>query len=460
MTKNGSGMKDNIEALVKEYCEKELPRFVPRNDVIRNLPEPKRFNLVDIITGMRRSGKTFYLFQKIDQLTASGFPRKRILYFNFADDRLSPSGPDVMDEVLDSFWRQNPDAREEGAYLFLDEVQEADGWQGFCQRVAENEKVTMVITGSSSKLSSEEIATRFRGRSHSHEMSPLSFAEYCRFNGIPVEQTQQNVFSSKERTRFEGLFSRYLTEGGFPGVQGRVDEDRIELLQAYVRDVVARDVAERFGREDIRLANQFALYGLRNSACELSVNGLTDALKEQGFKIYWEKADRLVDLLMQAFLFFEVNDFVTTLKPQSTALPKVYAVDPGIAHAVSRANQQDIGKRFETAIYLELRRRMAGRRTESITSYTVPGQKNLKVDFLLGDSLDEQPYELIQATVEMDNPKTRKREVGSLVASMKATRLDRGTIVTMRSQEDIATDIGLIRVVPAWKWCLEQPDAA
>lgn len=448
---------DNIAALVREYCEKPLPAFVPRDEIIRDLPEPKRFNLVEIITGMRRSGKTFYLFQKMGELLDAGFPRDRILYFNFADDRIAPMEPGVLDDVLDAFWRQNPTAREQGAYLFLDEVQEVDDWQGFCQRVAENELVTLVITGSSSKLSSEEIATKFRGRSHSHEMAPLSFGEYCRFNGVDRERLQQKTFSAQMRTRLEGLFDRYLVEGGFPGVQGRSSEDRIELLQSYVRDVVARDVAERFGREDIRLANQFALYGLRNSACELSVNGLVDALQDQGFKIYWEKADRLVDLLMQAFLFFEMPEFATTLRPRSTTAPKVYAVDPGIAHAVSRANQQDVGKRFETAIYLELRRRMAGRRTEAITSYTVPNANGLKVDFLLDDSLDEQPYELIQATVEMESPRTRHREVRSLEAAMKATGLDRGKIITLREESEIETEAGVIAVVPAWKWCLDRP---
>ncbi len=445
-------MVDNIDALVKEYSEKPSPKFIARNDIIRELPEPQRFNLVEIITGMRRSGKTFYLFQLMAQLEAAGLPRQQILYFNFSDDRLSPMGLNVMDEVLDAFWRQNPEAREGGAYLFLDEVQEVDHWQQFSQRVAENENVTMVITGSSSKLSSEEIATKFRGRSHSHEMLPLSFDEYCRFNGVAI-QPGQSTFSPQERTHLEGLFDRYLVEGGFPGIQGLGDEDRIELLQSYVRDVVARDVAERFGREDIRLANQFALYGLRNSACELSVNSLVESLKSQGFKIYWEKANRLVDLLTQAFLFFEVPEFSTTLKPQSTALSKTYAVDPGIAHAVSRANQQDIGKRFETTVYLELRRRMAGRRTESITSYTVPGKEGRKVDFLLGDSLDEQPYELIQVAAEIGSAKTREREVESLAAAMKATRLNRGRIITLRDQERIETEAGTIDVVPAWKWC-------
>ncbi len=445
---------DNIAALVKESREQVLPSFVPRTEIIRELAEPARFNLVEIITGMRRSGKTFYLYQKMRELLEKGVLSEQLFYFDFSDDRLAPLASNTMDAVIEEFWRQAPKAREEGCYLFLDEVQEMENWQGVCQRLAEHEKVTLVITGSSSKLSSEEIATKFRGRSHSHEMLPLSFREFCLFQGVEEGRLAESSTSPQTQTLLEGLFDRYLVEGGFPGVQGRLKEDRIEMLQSYVRDVVARDVAERLGREDIRLANQFALYGLRNTACEFSINQLVEGFKELGFKIYWEKADRIVDLLRQAFLLMKVEEYSVALKPQTTALPKVYGIDPGIVYAVSRANQQDVGKRFETAVYLELRRRMAGRRTEAITSYTVPGPNNQKVDFLLGDALATEPYALIQVTASMESPKTRKRELDSLEAAMKATGLREGFVVTLREEEVLETEAGTIRIVPAWKWFL------
>ena len=431
---------DNIAALVAEAREQPLPSFIPRSEIIRELAEPARFNLVEIITGMRRSGKTFYLYQKMSQLLEAGVPRDRLFYFDFADDRLSPLAPDTMASVIEEFWRQVPEARTEGCYLFLDEVQEMERWQGVCQRLAEHEKVTLVITGSSSKLSSEEIATKFRGRSHSHEMLPLSFREFCLFQAVEGDRLKGPAFSPQTQTFLEGLFDRYLTEG--------------ELLQSYVRDVVARDVAERLGREDIRIANQFALYGLRNTACEFSVNQLVESFKELGFKIYWEKADRIMDLLRQAFLLMKVEEHAFALKPQTTATPKVYGIDPGIVYAVSRANQQDVGKRFETAAYLELRRRMAGKRTESITSYTAPGPRGQKVDFLLGDALAAEPYALIQVTASMASPRTREREVDSLVAAMEATGIKEGTIVTLREEERIETEAGPIEVVPACKWFL------
>ena len=113
---------DNIAALVAEAREQPLPSFIPRSEIIRELAEPARFNLVEIITGMRRSGKTFYLYQKMSQLLEAGVPRDRLFYFDFADDRLSPLAPDTMASVIEEFWRQVPEARTEGCYLFLDEA--------------------------------------------------------------------------------------------------------------------------------------------------------------------------------------------------------------------------------------------------------------------------------------------------------------------------------------------------
>lgn len=444
----------DISTLVREYLTAPIPASSPRTNIIRSLPEPARFNLVHIITGMRRVGKTFYLFQLIKDLISQGVAQNRLFYFDFSDDRLAPREADLMNQVINEYWRQAPEARTSGAYLFLDEVQEADGWQGFCQRLAERECVTLVITGSSSKVSSAQIASRFRGRSHVYEMWPLSFREYCIFHGITLPEHNQDAFSPKEITQYEAAFDEYLTWGGFPGIQHQVPFDRIELLQGYVRDVVARDVSEQAGREDISLTMQLALFAIRNTACELSINELMKRLSEAGYKAYWDKTRRLIELLEQAYLIHRLPEYTAALKPDSTTPSKVYAEDPGLAYAVSRANQQDHGKRLETLVYLELRRRLAGHRTDTITSLTIPDAKQKKVDFLVGDALGDEPYELIQVTYDMTSERTRKREIGSLEAGMRYTRLRSGTIITLRDEETISTDAGTITLIPAWKWCL------
>lgn len=453
-------MSQDYAALVREARDFAFPDVVERQDIVGALPKPAPFNLVHIITGIRRCGKTFFAFQLINGLLADGVQRDRVLYFNFADDRLRPYPTTLLNDVVEEYWRQVPIARSEGCYLFLDEVQEADDWQGFCQRVAEHEKVTLVITGSSSKLSADEIASRFRGRSLEHPMHPLSFREFCRFQDIRTPSVDElrdaGVVSPQMRTELESAYDRFLVIGGFPGVQRMDPEGRVALLQAYMRDVVARDVVEHYGRVGIALANQVALFCLRNTGCELSVNRLVEALREVGYKTSWETVNETVRLFCQAHLLSLLPEYSTSLSPDSTVMQKVYAVDAGMAHACSRANQQDVGKRLETAVFSELGRRTRGGRVETVTSFTAPTARREKVDFLVGDALASSPYELIQVTVDMGSPKSRERELGSLEVAMERTRLSNGVVVTLREDgEEVLGSGRRVRIVPAWKWSLE-----
>lgn len=456
-----SPLAQDYAALVAEARELDIPQAIPRRDIVGDLPEPAAFNLIHIITGVRRCGKTFYAFQLMKRLLDQGVSRQRIFYFNFADDRLRPASPTLLNDVVEEYWRQVPEARREGCYLFLDEVQEADDWQGFCQRAAEHERVTLVVTGSSSKLSADEIASRFRGRSLEYPMSPLSFREFCTFQGIDVptadELMRTGAVSPRSKIELEAAYDRYLVVGGFPGIQHLNPEGRVALLQAYMRDVVARDIVERYERVGIALANQVALFGLRNTGCDLSINRLVEALREVGYKTSWETINETMRLFRRAHLLSLLPEYATSLSPDSTATQKVYATDAGMAYACSRANQQDVGKRLETAIFAELARRTMGGRAETLTSYTVPSQKREKVDFLVGDALAAEPYELIQVTAGMERQKTRDREIGSLEAAMRQTGLNEGIVITLREEEEIALDSGAhVRVVPAWKWSLEQ----
>ncbi len=450
--------KTELAEIVQEALAFELPTISPREDVIDSLPEPKPFNLVHIITGIRRCGKTFYAFQWMQRLRSQGVPRERTFYFNFADDRLRPAPATLMSDVIEEYWRQVPQSRQEGCYLFLDEVQEAENWQGVCQRLAEHERVTLVITGSSSKLSADQIATEFRGRSQEHPMHPLSFREFCVYHKIEVPQKaalrEAGAVSPAMRTNLESAYDRFLLEGGFPGVQDLSEGSRIQMLQAYLRDVVARDVIERSSRTDISLANQVGLFCLRNTAYELSVNNLVDSLKAIGYRTSWEKVNDVVRLFEQAHLIGLLREYAVSLAPQTTTSDKVYGIDQGMVYATSRANQQDIGKRLETAVYMELMRRTANGRMEAVTSYTAPTPKRQKVDFLVGDALAAQPYELIQVTADMTAEKTRQRELGSLQVAMEKTGVDRGTIITLREEEQAEAASGSISVIPAWKWAL------
>ena len=115
---------ESYAMLVRESMQFDIPTPSRRIEIIRELPQPAVFNAVHIITGIRRCGKTFYLFQKIHDLLQNGVSRNDIFYFNFADDRLQPMQDTVLNDIVTEYWRQYPDSRDHGCYLFLDEVQE------------------------------------------------------------------------------------------------------------------------------------------------------------------------------------------------------------------------------------------------------------------------------------------------------------------------------------------------
>lgn len=196
------------------------------------------------------------------------------------------------------------------------------------------------------------------------------------------------------------------------------------------------------------------MYGLRNTACELSINKLTESLKRVGYPTAWETVSKTSRLLEQAHLYTGVSEYSTSFAPASTATKKMYAVDSGMAYAVSRASQQDVGKRLETAVYNELARRTGLGRMDAVCSLTVPGGKREKVDFAVGDALSLEPYGLIQVTVDMSAERTRVREVGSLAAAMRYAGVREGLIVSLREKSTIEVPEGAIKVVPAWLWAL------
>lgn len=271
-------------------------------------------------------------------------------------------------------------------------------------------------------------------------MHALSFREFCAFQGTQTPSVDElrdaGAVSPQMRTALESAYDQFLIIGGFPGVQRMEPEGRIALLQEYMRDVVARDVVERYGRVGIAQASQVALFCLRNTGCELSVNRLVEALREVGCKTSWETVNETVCLFCQAHLLSLLPEYSTSLSPDSTAIQKVYAVDAGMTYACSRANQQDVGKRLETAVFAELGRRTQGGRAEAVTSFTAPTARREKVDFLVGDVLASSPYELIKVTAGMETSKTRRRELGSLEVAMGRTGMSNGVVITLREDEE------------------------
>jgi predicted AAA+ superfamily ATPase len=259
--------------------------------------------------------------------------------------------------------------------------------------------------------------------------------------------------SPLDRSEYEKAFYDYLATGGFPEALMQEDPSvRLGLLQSYLDSVVLRDVLERYGLSNVRGVKELAHTLLMNSGNLVSVKRLTEQLAGRNITMSREMTGQVCTHFEDAFLVFFVPLYAYGLQKVRVNPQKVYAVDPGLAFALSAAPSENLGQRFEDAVYLELRRRNPLLRSGGISYYLTEDRR--EVDFILGDPAQKLPSALYQACISLKKDETREREVGALTAAMKELKLKKGTIITLYEQEDIKSPEGMIRVVPAWKWFL------
>lgn len=449
-------MNETILQTLTEFSLDDYRPIVRRHLDLGPAFEPRRGNLVKIVTGMRRSGKSYRLLQEIDHLVHEGIDPRRICYFNFDDDRLKPITPRTGDELLEAFYALCPEALEAGAYLFLDELQEMKDWGAWLRRIVDTRRATIYVSGSSSKMLSSEISTEFRGRAIDFELLPYSLSELAQKAGLPTAVPQTGVFATADELRLKSLLSTYLDTGGFPDAQGLPATQAVSLLQSYVRRVVGADVVERHGIKRPRIASLFAQRALSTNAKPLSLRKIENDLRSAGIATSRELLSELLGYYEEAYLLFQVREATNSLSENTTANPKVYAIDPGLALANTRAGISDLGQRLENAVYLELRRRTQGSRDGAVSSLRTHAH-GYEVDFFVGDALTGAASGLYQVSVAVQDPKTLERETRALWEAMDERDVATGLLIVGEGH-DAQYELGGRRIVqvPAWKWLLGQ----
>jgi hypothetical protein len=434
-----------LERLIVENRERALPEVKHRDSSLTDVP-----GMASVLIGMRRSGKTFRLYQEMNRLLESGVPLNRILYMNFEDDRIHPLGSGILNDMLEAFYRLSPEARSERVYLLLDEIQAVEGWSRFARRVLDTENVRLFITGSSSKLLSAEVATEFRGRGYATELLPLSFREALAFSGV---NPPKRLPGAGMRSYLEAAVGRYLRVGGFPAVQLLDENARIQVLQDYVEIVLLRDILERHGITNAHTARSFAFALLQSSGGRVSVHKMTNALRSRGVAVGKDTLHSLLDHFTDAYLLFPVELFSRSARVRQSNPRKVYCIDPGLAFSVAHAASVNVGALLENTVYLHLRRRTTLARTGSIAYYTTSSGK--EVDFVVGDIDTGVAKSLVQVCADLSAESTRNRELGALSEAMAEQGIPESVVVTLNDSGVVETGAGSIRIVPAWVWLLD-----
>ncbi len=435
---------NHIEQFVADSLLRPVPDFKPRTLDIMPVA-----GMASVVIGMRRTGKTFRLFQHISKLIEDGVDPSTILYLNLEDDRLHPYGPGILTELLEAFLRISPQARTGCFHLFLDEIQSISGWSRFARRLTDDQNANLYVTGSSAKLLSTEVATEFRGRGFAREMFPLSFKEFLLFNGqdLPSEYP-----ASRTVYDMEDLFKQYLSQGGFPGIQGMSENQRIQTLQDYVELVLVRDIIERYSIRNINAVRSFARMLLQNSGDLFSVNRIFNDFKSRGVSVSKDLLYSLITHFEDAFLLFTVPVFNRSLRVREVNPKKLYSIDPGLSFAFTPAGVTNVGSRLENCVYLNLRNRYSSRRGASISYYITDSK--CEVDFITGDPETNTVFELIQVCVDLTNLKTFEREVRALSEAMEELKVSKSTIVSLNDERSVERNGNRIDIVPAWRWLL------
>ena len=434
-------MREVFEQLILDFHNSKL--LVPSKREINILPLSKNVRKAYVFIGMRRSGKTWAMYQRMNELLSQGLDKSKIVYINFEDDRLISMQTKDFQSILDAYFGLYPQYLErQDLHFFFDEIHEVKGWEQFIRRILDQEKMRIYISGSSAKLLGKEIASALRGRTLVTEIFPFSFTEYLNFKGLPLSKK----LSTKEKAMVSHCMKDFLQYGGFPEAVSLDKRFFNDLLQGYVDSVIYRDIVERYNISNVHVMRELITFCLQNLSSLISINKIYNTFKSQGESIGKNSLYEFMGYLEEAYCIFSVPIFSHSRRKQAVNPKKIYGADQGFITAYTVKPQFETASRLENAVFCRLRQRI-----ENIFYYKT--KKGGEVDFLT--VMPHGEMALYQASVSIANKKTYDREVSALTQAMEELSVKDGIIITLNDKKTITLKKGAIRCIPAWQWLTE-----
>lgn len=433
-------LRDVFDALVAASGERAIPRATRRDAALAAMP-----GKADALVGMRRVGKTWRMYQHMAELIDRGVERRQLLYVNLEDERLTLAASDLS-ELMGAWYSRYPDIVGRDHWLFLDEVQNVPGWERFVRRMLDQGDVHVLVTGSSSKMLSAEIATTLRGRALTTEILPFSFAEALAHAAHPTPTVWPP--GPAARAHLVHAFDRYFETGGFPEVVAADAELRRRVLQEYVDVAILRDIVERHALTQVAPLRWLVRRLLSHPSGRFTANALHRDLRSQGFTVGKDTVHALLAHIEDAHLVYTLPLWTPSASRRGTNPRKAYAVDPALSRTAAFAKPADVGHWLENLVYLELRRRGVAELGYVLTA------GGREVDFCVrtaGGALA-----LVQVCADLTDADTLGREMGSLNEAMAELGVHDATLVTLREEGHATVPAGNVAMVPAWRWLLQR----
>ena len=349
-------------------------------------------DLIKIITGIRRCGKSYFFKLIINFLIENGVNEDNILLIDLELPKFNHiKTREELDEIVLEFLEEHHDK----TYLFFDEIQNVSQWEISINGYFKLSNVDIYITGSNSKLLSKELATFLTGRYISIEMYPFSFNEFIDFK---EELNQKAFFENEFNTDIENYFEEYISYGGLPVTIDTKNHKEITLKDLY-SSILLHDIVERYEIRNIGLFSRITKFILENIGNLISAHSIYTYLKHEKMNITKSTIYNYLEYLQNAYILSKVTREDLIGKKEINGSEKFYIMDQGFYKSQLEEKQLNIGRILENIIYLELLR--------NDCKVTVGTINNYEIDFVC--KKDNKKF-YIQVTYHLYDEKTIDRE--------------------------------------------------
>ena len=361
--------------------------MIKRAEYLKKLDSFKGKELIKVITGLRRSGKSILMEQFIDYLKENGVKNNQIIKINFEEkENEELLDKDKLYKYIIEIIKKNEKIY---SYLFLDEIQKVKGFQSIIDSLYVKKNIDIYITGSNADLLSSELATLLTGRYVEIKMLPLSYKEY-------IDDKDDSVES----------FNNYLNNGGLPYLLNlETDEMKYEYIIGLYNTILNNDIIRRHNDIDISTFENILNFIIDNTSNIVSPNSIANTLNSYGKKVSYNTVEKYIRYMKECYLIYECGRYNIIGKQNLKTLTKYYLVDLGFKKVSSIKNNTNLRHNIENIVYLELLRRG--------NIINIGKINDLEVDFVVKK---ENEIEYYQVSTSLYDEKTKTREINLLKA--------------------------------------------
>lgn len=385
-----------------------------------------------VFVGLRRVGKTYMLYQRLNQLLRKGIDRKDILFLNFEDERLSEMQSDDLNSILEVHYEMS--GSDTKPILFFDEIQNVNHWDKFVRRLADS-KYTIYVTGSNAKMLSSDVATTLGGRFLIYDVFPYSFEEQLKARNVDIDEDWK--FSTIQQSKMNAYFSEYFKYGGLPEIINY--KDKRSMLQSLYQKIYLGDICARNNIRNSKVMGLLIKKLAESVKQPTSYNRLQNIIKSTGQSVTVNTVIDYVSFAVDSWLILPIENGYAKIGERES-VKKYYFIDNGILNLFLVDSETSLLENFV-----------------AVTLCKKYGREN--VVYLKGDKeIDfyiEETNTAIQVSYSIKDDNTRNREVDALCRYAQTNKDVKPMIITWEEKENLVVDGVSIEVVPVLDWILD-----